>query len=89
MMTTVQTLPTASAAGNWRNWRIDRDGQDLAWLTLDRAGSAVNALSADVMAELAAVLDSLEQAPPAGLIIRSGKDSGFIVGADIDEFADL
>ncbi|QDQ89191.1 enoyl-CoA hydratase [Alcaligenaceae bacterium SJ-26] len=88
-MATVQTLPTASAAGNWRNWRIDRDGQGLAWLTLDRAGSAVNALSADVMAELAAVLDSLDQAPPAGLIIRSGKDTGFIVGADIDEFADL
>lgn len=89
MMATVQTLPTAAATGSWRHWQLDRDGQGLAWLTLDRAGSAVNALSAEVMAELAAVLDSLDQAPPAGLIIRSGKDTGFIVGADIDEFADL
>lgn len=73
----------------WQHWSLARDEQKLAWLTLDRQGSAVNALAADVMAELDAVLDVLEQAPPAGLIIRTGKDTGFVVGADIEEFSRL
>ncbi|CAK7039094.1 short chain enoyl-CoA hydratase /3-hydroxyacyl-CoA dehydrogenase [Kerstersia gyiorum] len=72
---------------NWQHWSLERDAQRLAWLTLDRRGSAVNALSADVMAELGEVLDILEKEPPAGLIIRSGKNTGFVVGADIDEFS--
>ncbi|CAM4099850.1 3-hydroxyacyl-CoA dehydrogenase NAD-binding domain-containing protein [Kerstersia similis] len=72
-----------------QHWSLTRDGQNLVWLTLDRQGSAVNALAADVMAELGTVLDVLEQNVPAGLIIRSGKDTGFVVGADIDEFSRL
>ena len=46
-------------------------------------------LSADTMAELAAVLDALDAQPPKGLVIRSGKPTGFIVGADVNEFAEL
>ena len=34
------------------HWRLERDADGLAWLIFDRAGSAVNALSADTMAEL-------------------------------------
>ncbi|KRC85492.1 Fatty acid oxidation complex subunit alpha [compost metagenome] len=79
-MTTLDTLS---------HWRLDRDPDGLAWLTFDRAGSAVNALSADTMAELAVVLDALDADPPKGLIIQSGKATGFIVGADINEFASL
>src|SRR5690606_194142 len=73
----------------WRHWRLERRTDGLACLTLDRAGAAVNALSAEVMAELAAVLDALQADPPAGLVIRSGKAAGFIAGADIDAFAEL
>lgn len=79
-MTTIDTLS---------HWRLERDTDGLAWLTFDRAGSAVNALSADTMAELAVVLDALDAAPPKGLIIQSGKATGFIVGADVNEFATL
>lgn len=79
-MTTTDTLS---------HWRLLRDPDGLAWLTFDRAGSAVNALSADTMAELAVVLDALDAAPPTGLIIQSGKATGFIVGADVNEFASL
>ncbi|MBB1593688.1 3-hydroxyacyl-CoA dehydrogenase NAD-binding domain-containing protein [Achromobacter sp. UMC46] len=71
------------------HWRLERDADGVAWLTFDRAGSAVNALSADTMAELAVVLDALDAAPPKGLIIQSGKATGFIVGADVNEFASL
>ncbi|OZI71250.1 3-hydroxyacyl-CoA dehydrogenase NAD-binding domain-containing protein [Bordetella genomosp. 12] len=78
-----------SAATHWLHWRLERESNGLAWLVLDRAGSSVNALSADVMAELSQVLDHLDAAAPAGLIIRSAKPGGFVVGADIDEFAHL
>ena len=77
-MTTIDTLS---------HWRLERDADGLAWLTFDRAGSAVNALSADTLAEFAVVLDALDAAPPKGLIIRSGKATGFIVGADVNESA--
>ncbi len=79
-MTTIDTLS---------HWRLERDADGLAWLTFDRAGSAVNALSADTLAEFAVVLDALDAAPPKGLIVRSGKATGFIVGADVNEFASL
>src|SRR5690606_29907779 len=73
----------------WRHWRLERHADGLAWLTLDRADAAVNALSAEVMAEFSAVLDALQADPPQGLVIRSGKAAGFIAGADVDEFSEL
>lgn len=71
------------------NFRCHLDDQHIAWLTLDCAASPVNRLSADVMQELGQALDYFDQAKPSGLIIRSAKTTGFIAGADIDEFADL
>lgn len=78
-----------STIDSLQHWRLARDAEGLAWLTLDRTGSTVNALSADVMAELGLVLDALDGAPPKGLIVQSGKTNSFIVGADITEFAEL
>ena len=69
-----------------RHWQAERDADDIVWLTLDQAGSAVNTLAVDVVAELDRQLVALEKEPPRGLIIRSGKASGFIAGADIKEF---
>ncbi|HEV8552970.1 MAG TPA: 3-hydroxyacyl-CoA dehydrogenase NAD-binding domain-containing protein [Casimicrobiaceae bacterium] len=69
-----------------RHWKLDADGDGLAWLTIDRAGASTNSLSAEVLEELRSVLSDLAAAPPKGLIIRSGKDNGFIAGADIEEF---
>jgi 3-hydroxyacyl-CoA dehydrogenase/enoyl-CoA hydratase/3-hydroxybutyryl-CoA epimerase len=56
---------------------------------LDKAGSAANSLSAEVLGELAGVLDQLDRDPPKGMIIRSLKAAGFIAGADIEEFSQL
>lgn len=80
---------TETLRPQWQHWRLAHEADGIAWLTLDRANSAVNALSAEVMAEFAQVLDVLQSAPPKGLIIRSGKSAGFIAGADVDEFAEL
>ncbi|HJW24750.1 MAG TPA: 3-hydroxyacyl-CoA dehydrogenase NAD-binding domain-containing protein [Rhodocyclaceae bacterium] len=71
------------------HWQLRRDADGLAWLTLDRADAGTNVLTAQVMAELARVLDELEAQPPTGLVIRSGKEAGFIAGADVEEFTHL
>ncbi len=68
------------------HFRLDRDAHGIAWLVFDKAGESANTLSADAFAEFNAVLDALDADPPKGLVIRSGKSSGFIAGADIDEF---
>src|SRR5437867_4286406 len=71
------------------HWKLDRDADDLAWLTLHKANASTNTLSAAVLEELRTILATLAGSPPRGLVIRSGKDDGCIAGADIDEFGKL
>ena len=71
------------------HWKLDSDGDNLTWLRFDKAGSATNTLSGGVIAELGTILDALAAAPPRGLIICSAKASGFIAGADVEEFATI
>ena len=67
-------------------WRLARDNDGIATLTIDRPGGSANTLSQAVLLELEQQLAGLRAAPPRGLIICSGKASGFIAGADIREF---
>ena len=71
------------------HWQLQRDDDHIAWLTLDKADAAINVLSVDVIAELDACLHKLESNAPRGLVIRSGKDTGFIAGADISSFTTM
>jgi 3-hydroxyacyl-CoA dehydrogenase/enoyl-CoA hydratase/3-hydroxybutyryl-CoA epimerase len=68
-------------------WALTRGEDGIATLVLDVPGKSANTLGVPVLEALAGVLDALEQAPPRGLLIKSGKPSGFVVGADINEFA--
>jgi 3-hydroxyacyl-CoA dehydrogenase/enoyl-CoA hydratase/3-hydroxybutyryl-CoA epimerase len=68
-----------------RNWTLETDSQDIAWLGL-RTRSSTNVLSSEVLLELNTVIDALETAPPSAVIIFSHLDSGFIAGADVHEF---
>jgi 3-hydroxyacyl-CoA dehydrogenase/enoyl-CoA hydratase/3-hydroxybutyryl-CoA epimerase len=68
------------------HWRMDVDVDGIAWLTFDKAGASTNTLSEAALAQLVAMLDVLDARSPKGLVIRSGKASGFIAGADVDEF---
>ena len=72
-----------------QHWTISRDADGFATLAFDKAGAAVNTLSAAVLAELNEALDTLDREPPKGLVIRSGKAGGFIAGADVDELGDV
>lgn len=68
-----------------KHWHLDYH-TDHALLTLDVAGQSANVLSQEVLQELERQLTELENQPLRGLIIRSGKASGFIAGADVREF---
>ena len=78
--------PMPAASGAYRNFKVTQDGDGIAWLLFDREGASANTLSADVMEEFDRILAELESQRPAGLVIRSAKKSGFIAGADVNEF---
>ncbi len=72
-----------------KHWRIETDADRVAWLTFDLEGSSANSLGASAMGELNDCLAAIEASGARALVIRSGKDSGFIAGADISEFSGL
>ncbi|MFL6828211.1 MAG: enoyl-CoA hydratase-related protein, partial [Bradyrhizobium sp.] len=78
--------PKPDAAGPYKNFKLTRDADGVAWLLFDREGTSANTLSADVIGELDRVLTELEEQRPTGLVVRSAKTSGFIAGADVNEF---
>jgi 3-hydroxyacyl-CoA dehydrogenase/enoyl-CoA hydratase/3-hydroxybutyryl-CoA epimerase len=78
--------PKPEARSPYRHFKLTRDADGIAWLLFDREGASANTLSADVIAELDAVLAALESERPTGLVIRSAKTSGFVAGADVNEF---
>jgi len=72
------------------HWRKVVDADGVCWLTLDKAEAAANTLSSSVLAELAREIDAVRATPAVrGLVFESGKRSGFILGADVNEFAHL
>src|SRR6056297_3960847 len=83
-------MATQAAANSdrdsYRHWRLETDQDGIVWLYLDRAGEKVNSLSSEVLTELGEIVDSLEQTPPSGVVLMSGKPGSFIVGADVREF---
>ncbi len=78
--------PAPEAGGPYRHFKLTRDADGIAWLLFDREGASANTLSAEVIEELDTVLAALESQRPTGLVIRSAKKSGFLAGADVNEF---
>ena len=65
---------------------MDAAGNEIGWLCLDKKDSSTNVLSLEVLTEFENIVEALSVDSPTGLIIYSGKDNGFIAGADINEF---
>ena len=72
------------------NWRFEVDFERIGWLTIDTPNAPVNTLSRLAITELETALlrveDLIASGEVIGLVIQSGKDSGFIAGADVSEF---
>lgn len=74
---------------SYQHFKLQTDSSNILWLTIDRAGASANSLSRDVFDELNTVLDDIAERKLVGVIILSGKNTGFIVGADISQFTHL
>ena len=72
-----------------KHWKTETDDNGIVWLCLDTADAKVNVLSSEILLELDKLLDPLTEAPPAGLVIWSGKNHSFVMGADIKEFTKI
>ena len=73
-----------------KHWSFHRDVENLGWLTINSPGAPVNTLSREAIMELEQLVGRFEELAQtgelAGVILLSGKDSGFIAGADVSEF---
>jgi len=78
---------------NLKDWRFSIDQWGIAWAEFDREGESQNSLGRRALEELAEIVANVEdgarKGEVRGLVIMSGKERGFVVGADIREFADL
>ncbi len=69
-----------------RHWTSETDSDGIVWLRIDKADGGANVLSAEVLTELNSHIEPMHGGLPTGLVIYSGKSSGFVMGADINEF---
>ena len=72
-----------------KNWHLRKADDGIFWLAIDVPGRGANVLSRAVLEELGEVLDEISEDPPQALVIHSTKPSGFIAGADVNEFAEF
>jgi len=76
-----------------KDWRFIVDQWGIAWAEFDREGENQNSLGQRPLEELGAIVEKVEEDAKKreirGLVISSGKERGFIVGADVREFAEF
>ena len=70
-----------------RYWYLTQDDSQLLQLVLDVSDRSVNIRHRAVLVELGLALDrAAATAGQAGMVLKNGKSSGFVYGADIAEF---
>jgi 3-hydroxyacyl-CoA dehydrogenase / enoyl-CoA hydratase / 3-hydroxybutyryl-CoA epimerase len=76
-----------------KDWRFSVDQWGIGWAEFDREGESQNTLGRRPLEELAQIVGKVEEGARdksiRGLVIISAKERGFIVGADIREFAEF
>lgn len=69
---------------------VDKDKDGSLFLKLDVPGRPLNVITGQVLTDLEGALDRISQEQPLPVIIvRSGKPSGFLAGADLNEFLQI
>ncbi|SDD36073.1 3-hydroxyacyl-CoA dehydrogenase NAD-binding domain-containing protein [Aquimonas voraii] len=70
----------------FKHWRPELRDDRVVVLSFDRAESSVNTLAREVLEELEQLVERIAIEKPKGVVMISGKSSGFVAGADIAEF---
>ncbi|HON94463.1 MAG TPA: enoyl-CoA hydratase-related protein, partial [Deltaproteobacteria bacterium] len=69
-----------------KNLSFEKKDNGVAVVTIDCPDSRVNKVSSGLLAEIAGLLDEVgRDGTIRGMVILSGKDDNFVVGADVDE----
>ena len=80
----------APQATETKHWTFYTDIEQIGWLTIHTPDSPVNTLSREAIMELETLVARIEDLANSreviGVVLLSGKDSGFIAGADVREF---
>ena len=79
----------APQATETKHWSFRTDIENIGWLTINSPGP-VNTLSREAIMELETLVARFEDLANSkelvGVVLLSGKDSGFIAGADVSKF---
>lgn len=74
----------------YKNWQLTIDTDNILWLLLDKENASTNTLNEAIFSEFEIILDDVAQQPQIkGIVFGSAKTSGFIAGADIEQFTHL
>jgi 3-hydroxyacyl-CoA dehydrogenase/enoyl-CoA hydratase/carnithine racemase len=77
-------------ANKYKNFDFCIDERNIATITLDVPGRPVNILNEAVISELDAIVSEIENSDSVRLaIFQSGKESGFLAGADVNAIAEI
>ncbi|HWV21260.1 MAG TPA: 3-hydroxyacyl-CoA dehydrogenase NAD-binding domain-containing protein [Devosia sp.] len=80
----------APQATETKHWSFHTDIENIGWLTINSPGGPVNVLSREAIMELETLVARFEDLANSrelvGVVLLSGKESGFIAGADVSEF---
>jgi 3-hydroxyacyl-CoA dehydrogenase/enoyl-CoA hydratase/3-hydroxybutyryl-CoA epimerase len=80
----------APQATETKHWSFHTDLEKIGWLTIHTPEASVNVLSREAVMELETLVARIEDLASSGelvgVVLLSGKESGFIAGADVSEF---
>lgn len=74
----------------FQHWSFVQDDLGILWLKLDRKNSSANTLNKAVLDEFDSVIERIAKIEGLkAIVLHSGKSTGFIMGADIEQFRDI
>ncbi|TAG47027.1 MAG: crotonase [Betaproteobacteria bacterium] len=74
---------------NYKHFKLRTDEHQITWVGIDVADESVNTMGTPVLHELNTLLDEFEKQAPKSVVFYSEKKSGFIAGANVNEFVEI
>jgi 3-hydroxyacyl-CoA dehydrogenase/enoyl-CoA hydratase/3-hydroxybutyryl-CoA epimerase len=80
----------STALNSFKNLRIEQDRPGVMTVVMDMPGRPVNVADESLLRDMAALLEGLYRDRSLSLVIfRSGKESGFLAGADLNQLQQI
>ncbi|SMP76471.1 short chain enoyl-CoA hydratase /3-hydroxyacyl-CoA dehydrogenase [Neorhodopirellula lusitana] len=74
----------------YQNFTVTEDKRGVVTVSIDVPGRPLNILTRDAMEELSQIVDAIEHAAGISMVVfESGKESGFLAGADVSAISEI